>query len=83
MASLEAAISDDWTITLVNRTGHPEDFFISGVLMDVYIGLDGNKRYSTNLRPAPGSSRVEVRKGTPDGEVLAFRRTDQEEPHVS
>jgi len=79
MALLEAHIGDDWTITLVNRTGHPENFFVSGALSDVYINLDGNTRYSTNLRPRPESTIVEVRHEGPDGRVLAHRRLDQED----
>ena len=81
-ARLEAALrGGDGTveILLANRSGHPETFFVSGVEPEVYIGLDGNARYSVNLSPKSGSAMVEVRHEGPEGDLLAYRQLDTPE----
>jgi len=82
MTRLEAALRGGdgaIEILLANRSGHPETFFVSGVEPEVYIGLDGNTRYSVNLGPKPGSAMVEVRHKGPEGDLLAYRRLDAQE----
>ena len=78
MSPLEATITDNgdgsFEFALRNRTGHAEDFRITGVECDVTISLDGNTRYSVNLRPRADSTIVEVSGG---GDILAFRNFDR------
>jgi len=80
---VEAALTpqDDGTLKvgLANRTGHPEKFYVSGVVPECWIDLDGNGRYSVNLSPDPGSAIVEVRRDGPEGDLLAYRELPQQE----
>jgi hypothetical protein len=81
MSQLEAALTpqENGTLkcSLANRTGHPEDFRISGVVPEVTIGLDGNTRYSVNLSPDPEAAIVEVRHQDEGGDVLAYRALER------
>lgn len=87
MTRLEAIIKDAQggrlRFSMANRTGHPENFFIAGVIPEVYVGLDGNTRYAVNLSPDPKAAIVEVRQGGPEGDLLASYRTHPEDGHGS
>ena len=81
MTRLEAALRSNGDgsieVLLANRSGHPEPFRVSGVVPEATIELDGNTRYSVNLRLAPESTMVEVRQGDEDGDVLAYRAIER------
>jgi hypothetical protein len=75
--TVKATIEKDGTVTLVNRTGHREQFYLRGLPSPIFIVLDGNTRYSTKLNLTENSTIIEVRRINAEGELLASCETEQ------